>query len=719
MKIDVLVELRSKGIDQTFTYIVPNELIDKIKIGIRVLVPFGYQKLEGFVISINNQEIDYKLKEVIDVIDEEEVLTKEMIELGKYMSNKTLCNLISAYQTMLPSALKAKSGFVVNKKYVTYLILNDVDYIPKNNKQKEIVDKLKLGKQLKTELLKISSSSIKTLIQNNVIIEEKKEQYRLNDDYVKEEKTIILNNDQQKVVKRVLECKNNFKPFLLHGVTGSGKTEVYMHIIEEIIKDDKEVIVLVPEISLTPQFVSNFKKRFGNLIAILHSGLNDGEKYDEWRKIKNKQVKIAIGARSCIFAPFTNLGIIIIDEEHTDTYKQENNPKYNAIDIAIKRTKTYNCPLILGSATPSIESYTRAKSKIYELLTLNKRVNNTLPVVKLIDMKDEIRKGNTLFSDELKHGINNCLKRGEQVILLLNRRGYATVITCPSCGYTIKCPNCDIPLTYHKTSNKLNCHYCDYTTYKPKVCPQCNSKNLNNLGLGTEKLEEEVKKQFSARIVRMDVDTTSRKGSHERIVNDFKNKKYDILIGTQMIAKGLDFDDVTLVGVINGDSSLNIPDYRSAERTYCLLNQVAGRSGRASKEGLVIIQGFNIEHYSIVKASKHDYIGFYEEEMKLRKILKYPPYYNLTWIKICGKIYDDCFKESEKIYHYLSVNTHNTIILGPSNCNIPKINNKYYMQIILKYKNTMDIINALKFIDSKYRKNIKINVDVDINPKNL
>lgn len=718
MKVDVLVELKIKGIDQTFTYLVPDNLKDKIKIGIRVLVPFGRQQLEGFIVNINNKELDYKLKEIIDIIDLKPVLTNEMLELGKYISNKTLCNLISAYQTMLPRALKAKKGLNINKKYLTYLKLNK-DYIPKNDKQKEIIDLLKNKEILKSEIVKISSSSVKTLIEKGIIIEIKKEIYRLNDENIKEEKKIVLNIDQKKVVDRVLEFKKSFRPFLLHGITGSGKTEVYMHIIEEVIKDEKQVIVLVPEISLTPQLVNNFKKRFGNMIAILHSALNDGEKYDEWRKIVNNEVKIAIGARSCIFAPFTNLGMIIIDEEHSDTYKQENNPRYNAIDIAIYRCKTYNCPLILGSATPSIESYTRAKSNIYELLELKKRVNNTLPSVKLIDMKDEIRKGNNLFSEELHDSIINCLEKNEQVILLLNRRGYSTVITCHNCGNTIKCPNCDIPLTYHKLSNKLNCHYCDYTTYKPNKCPNCNSINIQDLGLGTEKLEEEVKKIFNCKVVRMDVDTTSKKGSHERIITDFKNKKYDILIGTQMIAKGLDFEDVTLVGVINGDSSLNIPDYRSSERTFSLLNQVAGRSGRSKKNGKVIIQGFNIDHYSIVKSSENDYIGFYNEEMRIRKLLKYPPYYNLTLIKISSKDYQECVKESKKIHSYLSNNIKDVIILGPSNCNMPKINNIYYMQIILKYKNTNLIIDSLKFIINQYKINKKVNVDIDINPKNL
>ena len=718
MKIDVLVELKAKGIDQTFTYLVPDNLINKIKVGIRVLVPFGHQELEGFVVGINYKDINHKLKEIIDIIDTEPILTEEMIELGEYISKKTLCNLISSYQTMLPRALKAKKGFIVNKKYVTYLQLNQ-KYTPKNNSQKKIIELLQQGKRLKSEMIKISSSSVKTLIEKGIIVETHEEQYRLNDESIKEDNNIVLNEDQDRVIKRVIECKNQFKPFLLHGVTGSGKTEVYMHIIEEIIKDDKEVIVLVPEISLTPQLVNNFKKRFGNMIAILHSGLNDGEKYDEWRKIMRKEVKIAIGARSAIFAPFTNLGIIIIDEEHTDTYKQENTPKYNAIDIAIRRSKTYNCPLLLGSATPSIESYTRAKSNIYELLTLKKRVNNQFPLIKLVDMKEEIRKGNNLFSEELTKGINNCLKSGEQAILLLNRRGYATVITCKDCGYVLKCPNCDIPLTYHKATNKMNCHYCDYTTHKIDICPECMSKNINDLGIGTEKLEEEVKKYFKARTIRMDVDTTSRKGSHERIINDFKNKKYDILIGTQMISKGLDFDDVTLVGVINGDASLNIPDYRSSERTYSLLNQVAGRSGRSSKKGTVIIQGFNIDHYSIIKSSQNDYMGFYNEEMKIRKILKYPPYYNLTLIKVIGKDYDECYNESHKIHHYLIKNTHNVIILGPSSSSIPKINNKYYIQIILKYKNTNSIMNSLKFINNLYKKNHKVSVDVDINPKSL
>ena len=715
---EVLVELKARKIDKTFTYLIPIHLINKVKIGIRVLVPFGKQTLEGFVLSINsNISTDYELKEILDVIDENPILNSEMLELGKYISQKTLCNLINAYQTMLPTALKAHKNFKINKKYISYFELIDFNYVPKNDNQKQIIDLLKKGNVLKGELVKISISSINTLLSKKVIKEIKEETYRLNNNSSYIDKKIVLNQEQQNVVDIVLKNKNKFTPYLLFGVTGSGKTEVYMNIIEGVLKDKKEVIVLVPEISLTPQMVSIFKSRFKNSIAILHSALSDGEKYDEWRKIERKEVSIVIGARSAIFAPLTNIGLIVLDEEHSDTYKQDNNPKYDAIDIAIKRAKTYNCPIILGSATPSIESYTRAKLGTYKLLELKNRVNKTMPQVKLIDMKKEIKKGYRILSKELIDSINDRLQKDEQVILLLNRRGYSTTITCKECGNTIKCPNCDIPLTYHKNGNKLNCHYCNYITYKPLNCPECNSKNINSFGMGTEKLEEEVNNLFKCKTIRMDIDTTRKKGSHERIINDFRNKKYNILIGTQMISKGLDFDDVTLVGVINGDATLNIPDFRSGERTYSLLNQISGRSGRNKKSGNVIIQCFNPDHYSIQYASKNDYVSFYNEDMSIRKKLKYPPYYNICLIKLIGPDFQELNKESLKIKEYL--NNTNSIVLGPSPCSIPKIYNKYYIQIIIKYKNIKDIYNELKFIIDKTKSNSKFILELDLNPKKI
>ena len=714
MIIDVLVELKIKKIDQTFTYKVPSYLLDKIEIGKRVLVPFGKQKLEGFIINIKNQnDTNYKLKDIISIIDENPVLNEELLELGHYISKKTLTNKITAYQTMLPTALKAKNNTNINKKYVTYLRLINNNYEPKTCKQKKILELLN-EEQLKSVCNEISASSVNTLLKHNVIEEIKKEQYRLDTNNEIKKNNIELTEEQIKVINQIK--LNNFKPYLLHGITGSGKTEVYMNLVEQVLNNQKEAIILVPEISLTPQLVNTFKNRFGNKVAILHSGLSNGEKYDEWRKIERKEVNVVIGARSAIFAPFTNLGIIIIDEEHSTTYKQDNNPRYNAIDVALWRAKRYNIPVVLGSATPSIESYTRALQGIYELCTMNHRINNNYPKTILIDMKDEIKKGNRIISSDLDKKIKDRLSKNEQIIILLNRRGYTTITTCKDCGYVDKCPHCDIPLIYHKSSNMMRCHYCGYAHRMILSCPECKKDNMNNYGMGTEKLESILNEKYNARIIRMDQDTTANKGSHEKIISEFRKHNYDILIGTQMISKGLDFPNVTLVGVINGDSSLNIPDFRSAERTFQLLNQVAGRSGRGNLSGEVIIQGFNIDHYSIIKASTNDYLGFYNEELRIRKTLKYSPYYNLCLIKIKSKNYDEVNEEAKKIVtHLKSKQLPDTIILGPSFSMMPKINDIYNMQIIIKYKNTSILMSELEFINNYYRTS-KVDVEIDINP---
>lgn len=721
MYIDVLVELKTKKLDKTFTYCVPSNFIDKIKVGKRVIVPFGRQRLEGFILDINkSSSFDYEVKNIIDVVDEEIIINEEMMSLGKYIQRKTLCTLISAYQTMLPSALKAHKDFIVNKKYESYLTIIDksIDDNIKSEKQKMIYELLKNEEfVLKKKCTSISSYVVKSFLEKGFIKEIKKEVYRNNLSDIKEESSIVLNDEQKIAVDKVVSS-NKFKSYLLYGVTGSGKTEVYMHIIEYYLSIGKEALVLVPEISLTSQMVLNFRKRFGTCIAILHSALSDGEKYDEYRKISKGEVSIVIGARSAVFAPLTNLGVIIIDEEHSSTYKQDSTPKYNAIDIAIFRGKRHDCPVVLGSATPSIESYTRVKSGIYELITLKNRVNKNLPNVLLVDMKDEIKNGNKVFSSVLTNSINERLDREEQIILLLNRRGFSTISSCSDCGFVDKCPNCDIPLVYHKNSNTMRCHYCGYGNRKKHECPNCHNKNLNDYGMGTEKLEEYVINNFSkARVVRMDVDTTSRKGKHEQIINDFRDLKYNVLIGTQMIAKGLDFPLVTLVGVINGDASLSIPDFRSGERTFQLLNQVAGRAGRAKRPGSVIIQGFNIEHYSIVYASLHNYESFYEEEMRIRKLLKYPPYYNLCSIKIKSKYEDKAINEGEKIVTYLKgcLDSSN-IILGPSSSNMLKVNNIYNIQVIIKYKKTKFLIDKLDYINKMYIDNKDILIDIDMNP---
>ena len=710
---NVLVEIQK--LDKTFSYLIPNNM--NAKVGIRCLVPFGNRKLEGFIVEIKDKiECDYELKEIISLIDENPILNEELLDLGKYISKKTLCTLTSAYQTMLPTALKAKITNKVNKKYV-YFIKKIKDYEPKNEKEEILINMLNNKDISLKEANQISKYVVDKLIKNNIVEKYEKEVYRLNEEVYEYEEERELTLEQKNVINKI--DLNNFKPYLLHGVTGSGKTEVYMNLIKKVINLNKQALVLVPEISLTPQLVETFKKRFGNNIAILHSHLSNGEKYDEWRKVERKEVNIVIGARSAVFAPLTNLGIIIIDEEHSNTYKQENNPRYNAIDIGLYRAKKYNVPIILGSATPSIESYTRAKYNIYELLEMKNRVNNNLPKVTLVDMKEEIKNKNTIFSRVLKDKINEKLNNNEQVIILLNRRGYTTITTCNNCGFTHKCPKCDIPLTYHLNSKKMICHYCNYETNKLYKCPECNSTDIKERGMGTEKLEQVVINEFkNAKVVRMDVDTTRTKQAHQKIINDFENLKYNILIGTQMIAKGLNFPKVTLVGVLNGDASLNIPDFRSGERTFQLLNQVAGRAGRSDLLGEVIIQAFNIDHYSLVYAKKNDYLKFYNEEMKIRKLLKYPPFYNLCVVKIQGIDNIKCEEEANKIISYLKHNLNDEIILGPSPSVIPKINNIYYYQIIIKYKDTKKIYDYLRYINNKYI-NSKIIIGIDFNPNKI
>ncbi len=720
MYIDVLVETTIKK-DLTFVYKVREELIDKIEVGKRVLVPFSNKEVQGFILSINKEkEFDYKIKEIIDVIDEKRVLSNELINLGKYISEKYLCSLISSYQTMLPKALKAKVSNNTNKKYSTYVkLLNDID--TNNKSMLDIINILKDKKHVLKSDIK-NKYALKKLLDLNIVIEYKEEEYRRIQLLELEHKDVILNNEQNDAIKRIISSLNKDRVILIHGVTGSGKTEVYIEAIKEALNNNKTAIVLVPEISLTPQTIARFKNVFGDAIAVLHSGLSDGERYDEYRKIVNNEIKIVIGARSAIFAPLKDIGIIIVDEEHVSTYKQDNNPRYNAIEIAIERSKHHKCPVILGSATPSIESYARAIKGYYDLISLPTRVNNQeMPKTVIIDMKAENKKGNILFSNILIDNIKTTLLKEEKVMLLLNKRGYANYISCGNCGYTHKCPNCDITLTYHKTSQMMRCHYCGYADNKITKCPECNSENIKILGSGTEKVEEKLNELFpDARICRMDLDTTTRKGSHQSIINDFNNNKYDILVGTQMISKGLDFPDVTLVGVINADSSLNIPNFRSSEQTFQLITQIIGRSGRSSKKGLAIIQTLNPNHYSILYASKHDYKSFYNEEISIRKKLNYPPYCFLVLIKILSKDFELLGKEANKISEYLKNNLNSsTTVLGPSISNILKINNYYNFQCIIKYKKDDKLYEVLNNLDNIYQNNKSIKIEFDFNPIKL
>ncbi len=726
MYVSVLTQIGAKAVDQTFFYHVPKLLENNIKIGVRVRIPFGNMILDGFVLGIsdNSSYDNSKIKDIINVIDKEPVLNKEMLLLGKYMSDNLLASLSSCYQVMLPKALKAEVKSNIKIKYDRYLhrikSIEEIDrYIDncKYESQINLLCKLKEGDILITRM----SSSINTIIKYGFasIIYEECKRYKY--DGISNYKRVNLTDKQRLVSDTIISSFGKSDTFLLYGVTGSGKTEVYMDVIEKVLNTGKSAIMLVPEIGLTPQIVGKFISRFGNVISVLHSKLSDSERYDEYRKITNGESKIVIGTRSAIFVPFNNIGVIIIDEEHTSSYKQDNNPRYSAINVAEWRSKYHNCPLVLGSATPSLESFAKAGNHVYKLLSLTERAGGSvLPNVNIVDMKEEVKKGNFILSDILKNKIGEVLDRGEQAIILLNRRGYSSTISCKECGYVYKCPNCDITYTYHKSSNNLKCHYCGYSMVLPNKCSICGSDNLKDYGLGTEKLEETLNSLYNARIVRMDVDTTSKKGQHQKIIDDFGEHKYDILIGTQMIAKGLDFPLVTLVGVVSIDSSLTSPDYRASENTFQLLSQVSGRAGRSESKGEVIIQTFNPDHYAITLAKNHDYIDFYKEEMKIRKMLKYSPYYYMVLVSITSKDYELGFKEANKIGSYIRNNINkDSIVLGPTMANMFKVNNIYHYQIIIKYRKDDSLMKVLKFIIDMQVKNNKIDVSIDFNPSSI
>lgn len=726
MYVSVLTQIGAKAVDQTFFYHVPKLLENNIKIGVRVRIPFGNMILDGFVLGIsdNSSYDNSKIKDIINVIDEEPVLNKEMLLLGKYMSDNLLASLSSCYQVMLPKALKAEVKSNIKIKYDRYLhrikSIEEIDrYIDncKYESQINLLCKLKEGDILITKM----SSSINTIIKYGfaTIIYEECKRYKY--DGISNYKRVNLTDKQRLVSDTIISSFGKSDTFLLYGVTGSGKTEVYMDVIEKVLNTGKSAIMLVPEIGLTPQIVGKFISRFGDVISVLHSKLSDSERYDEYRKITNGESKIVIGTRSAIFVPFNNIGVIIIDEEHTSSYKQDNNPRYSAINVAEWRSKYHNCPLVLGSATPSLESFAKAGNHVYKLLSLTERAGGSvLPNVNIVDMKEEVKKGNFILSDILKNKIGEVLDRGEQAIILLNRRGYSSTISCRECGYVYKCPNCDITYTYHKSSNNLKCHYCGYSMVLPNKCSICGSDNLKDYGLGTEKLEETLNSLYNARIVRMDVDTTSKKGQHQKIIDDFGEHKYDILIGTQMIAKGLDFPLVTLVGVVSIDSSLTSPDYRASENTFQLLSQVSGRAGRSESKGEVIIQTFNPDHYAITLAKNHDYIDFYKEEMKIRKMLKYSPYYYMVLVSITSKDYEFGFKEANKIGSYIRNNINkDSIVLGPTMANMFKVNNIYHYQIIIKYRKDDSLMKVLKFIIDMQVKNNKIDVSIDFNPSRI
>lgn len=542
-------------------------------------------------------------------------------------------------------------------------------------------------------------------------------------------------DEQRDVINSINRHINTKKhvPILLRGLTGSGKTEVYLQTIDSVIKMKKQAIVLVPEISLTPQMVERFIGRFGARVAVLHSALSLGERYDQWKKIKDSEVDVVVGARSGVFAPFKNLGIIILDEEHETTYKSEISPRYNAREVALKRGENENAIVLLSSATPSIESYYKAVSGRYDLINMEKRYNNApMPKVNIIDMRAELEHGNrSVFSNCLKSEIEYNIENNEQTILFINRRGHSTFVSCRSCGYVCTCPHCNISLIYHAFDNSLNCHYCGHRTRNVSVCPSCKSKYIKYFGTGTQKVEQELNKLFpNATVLRMDVDTTGKKHSHERILNTFSEQKINILIGTQMVSKGLDFPNVTLIGVLAADMSLNIDDFRSSERTFQLITQVSGRAGRGDIEGRAIIQTYQPDNYTLQLAKKHDYVTFYNNEIKIREQLDYPPFSKIISLLLAGPIERDVIDKINGIVDNIKemVNVNMDLkpiiheILGPVPAPIKRIKNKFRWRAFLKCdeSNLNEVKGILKdVLYQHYKKNTDISLIVDINPVNM
>ncbi|WP_054958383.1 primosomal protein N' [Paenibacillus dakarensis] len=555
-------------------------------------------------------------------------------------------------------------------------------------------------------------------------------------------KPLVLTQEQQRVYDTIVHKLDDLTHdvFLLHGVTGSGKTEIYLQTIQRCLEQERQAIVLVPEISLTPQMVERFKGRFGDLVAVMHSRLSVGERYDEWRKIHEGRASVVVGARSAVFAPFERLGLIIMDEEHETSYKQEETPKYHARDVAVRRASETGAVVILGSATPSLESYHAARSQAQEgfapqLLEMPSRaLGNRLPKVEVVDMREELKDGNrSMFSRPLHAAISKRLEKGEQTVLLLNRRGHSTFVMCRSCGYVAGCPECDISLTYHQKSNNLRCHYCGHAEQAPETCPECGSEHIRFFGTGTQRVEEELAKLFPGiRVIRMDVDTTTEKGSHEKLLKQFRDKKADVLLGTQMVAKGLDFPDVTLVGVITADSALNLPDFRAAEKTFQLLTQVAGRAGRHQLPGEVVIQSYTPEHYSIIHASGHDYLAFVKDELKHRKALHYPPYCRLILVTLSHEQLPLLVRVAENYAAELKSRADQRgwfgsldrfaadalDILGPVASPIPRLKNRYRFQCMIKWRGTMDAVSLVRQVaeelqDSAGDASLQISIDVD------
>lgn len=729
---EVIVDVQNAAVDRVFDYIIPTHL--PCEPGSRVQVSFGNRTIEGYILSIKETS-DYpteKLKPVLRVLDKLPPIMPEMLELSHFMKQAYHLKTVSVLRLFLPAQMR--NGKIKEKTERIFVRNENINWDEERSLTKkqakaqlDLIDFFEEFEQEKSaEILKqFSSSTVKALLSRKLIREEFVHITREPSFTKKENTSVVLTSMQQNVIDKVE--LNRKHTYLLHGVTGSGKTEVYLHLISSVLLQNKTAIMLVPEISLTPQMLSLFKARFGNQVAILHSSLSSGERFDEWMRIREGQAQIVLGARSAIFAPIQNLGMIIIDEEHEQSYISESDPRYNTHEVANFRANFHHCPIILGSATPSIPSYALAKSGVYQLLELPNRVNGKpLPSIQIVDMLNEIRDGNNhLLSRTLKNALDECVKNNKQAMLFLNRRGYTSFVMCKDCGYVAKCSDCDVSLVYHKIDEKLKCHFCGKRYKMLTNCPECKSANLRHGAIGTQQVVAEIKKLYpQVSVLRMDNDTTSVKNGHQEILSQFANAKPGILVGTQMIAKGHDFKDVTLVGIVDADQGLYQSDFRSSERTFALITQVAGRAGRAESDGKVVLQTYAPKHYVFKFAANYFYQAFFEKEYNLRKVTKFPPFTRI--IRILASSEDEenvrqtvrlCYNDIKELR---STHADDFVFLDVMKSPVGKVKNKYRYQILMRIKEEAaeDLTQKVYKIADQYLAN-NLSLFVEINPQNL
>ena len=728
MVASVIVDISTSEIDRIFEYLVPSGM--QVRKGDRVLVPFGNKTIEGFCIDLKDSpDTSRELKEIKDRLDPYSAITEEQLELAKFMRARYYIRHVDCLRLFIPSKLRGGRVRELKRQYVClaqdrpYEQLLEEAATPA---RRAVVERLKEGGEFLSRLTsEVSASCVNTLIKHGILIKTDREIMRSPLGYEPQKSALpLLRPAQQAALETILSMQRRVA--LLYGVTGSGKTEVYMRCIAKALQEGKTAIMLVPEISLTPQTLKIFRSRFGDIVAMLHSGLSDGERFDEWRRIITGDAKVVVGARSAIFAPLKNVGVIIIDEEHDSSYVSESNPRYITADIAKWRAEYNGGKVILGSATPSIESFLLAKRGQYELVRMDERISGNMPDMHIVDMKQEIISGNNgIFSAELTASLKDTVARGEQAMIFLNRRGHSSFVMCKKCGYTAKCTDCDITLTYHSADNKLKCHYCGKRYKMLDCCPECGSREIRYGKIGTQRVVEELKKIFpDINILRMDNETTATKTAYLDILGAFASGEAQILVGTQMIAKGHDFPNVTLVGILDADMSLYFSDYRSAERTFQLVTQVAGRAGRAAKLGKVILQTYSPNHYVFRFAARYDYDGFFDKENNTRLVSDFPPYTTIMRIMMSGADEDKVIECAKAIYLKIKLlkdkYDYDIVYMQAMKSPVGKIENKFRYQILLRFKRVRErniIADAYKAMEEGKTKGVS--VFAEINPQNL